>query len=180
MVVRKGRCCIMQPFDEEGQAEWSLEPRISVFLGGCCKMINDEDWREVVTGDLWVFPVTVYNPMRLDWDYSRLEDVAVEDMARQCQWEWRSALSADIIVFCVRLNRVDEPQRSLVEILGPVLTWLDGIGKEQKKLILCWCPSGYLGCSEVIAAGVKVVHHVEEIGVCIVHALMVKETKLDT
>ncbi|KAM7208341.1 hypothetical protein V8F20_001319 [Naviculisporaceae sp. PSN 640] len=69
--------------------------RKSVFLAGTT---SGNDWRGNVVRALSHLPVTVYNPLRTDWDSSWREDPSFKPFREQVDWELEMQEKADVIV----------------------------------------------------------------------------------
>ncbi|KAI1866769.1 hypothetical protein JX265_001142 [Neoarthrinium moseri] len=63
----------------------------TVFLAGTTT--GPPDWREMVSGELSSLPVTIFNPLRPDWDDSWTED----DFRKQVDWELSKQERADVV-----------------------------------------------------------------------------------
>ncbi|KAK3315771.1 hypothetical protein B0H66DRAFT_604088 [Apodospora peruviana] len=70
----------------------------SVFLAGTTTRTAGPDWRETLTNALSHLPVTIFNPMRTDWDSTWQEDPAFEPFREQVEWELDMQEHADIVV----------------------------------------------------------------------------------
>jgi hypothetical protein len=66
----------------------------SIFLAGTT---SRDDWREPFTAALSHLPVTVFNPLRLDWDRSWIEHPSFEPFREQVEWELDMQHSADLV-----------------------------------------------------------------------------------
>lgn len=69
--------------------------RKSVFLAGTT---SGTDWRQRVTRALSHLPVTIYNPLRADWDSSWREDPSFKPFREQVDWELDMQEQADVVV----------------------------------------------------------------------------------
>ena len=70
----------------------------SVFLAGTiAKNSHGVDWRDVVIEALSHLPVTIFNPLRPDWDSSWKEDVDFHPFREQVEWELDMQDHADIV-----------------------------------------------------------------------------------
>lgn len=72
-----------------------LTGKISIFLAGTT---SGDDWRENVTRALSHLPVTIYNPLRTDWDSLWREDPSFAPFREQVDWELEMQEIADIVV----------------------------------------------------------------------------------
>ncbi|KAK0742797.1 hypothetical protein B0T18DRAFT_413753 [Schizothecium vesticola] len=70
----------------------------SVFLAGTItKTARGVDWRDAVIEALSHLPVTIFNPLRPDWDSSWREDVEFHPFREQVEWELDMQDHADIV-----------------------------------------------------------------------------------
>lgn len=70
----------------------------SVFLAGTiAKTARGVDWRDVVIEALSHLPVTIFNPLRPDWDSSWKEDAEFHPFREQVEWELDMQDHADIV-----------------------------------------------------------------------------------
>jgi hypothetical protein len=72
--------------------------RRSVFLAGTTSRAAGPDWREALIEAISHLPVTIYNPLRADWDSSWREDVTFAPFREQVEWELDMQEKADVIV----------------------------------------------------------------------------------
>ncbi|KAK4039635.1 hypothetical protein C8A01DRAFT_36418 [Parachaetomium inaequale] len=70
----------------------------SVFLAGTTTPTPGPDWRETLTDALSHLPITVFNPLRADWDSSWREDVTFAPFRDQVDWELDMQEGADVVV----------------------------------------------------------------------------------
>lgn len=56
------------------------------------------DWRETLIGTLSHLPVTVYNPLRPDWESLLPEDATSTPFREQVEWELEMQQRADVVV----------------------------------------------------------------------------------
>ncbi|KAK0640750.1 hypothetical protein B0T16DRAFT_418408 [Cercophora newfieldiana] len=70
----------------------------SVFLAGTTTRTTGPDWREALTNAIAHLPVTIFNPLRVDWDSSWREDVDFPPFHEQVHWELDMQERADVIV----------------------------------------------------------------------------------
>jgi hypothetical protein len=76
----------------------AITGKISIFLAGTTSKTSGPDWRETLTAALTHLPVTIFNPLRLDWDSSWVEDIAFAPFREQTQWELDMQERADMVV----------------------------------------------------------------------------------
>ncbi|KAK1759912.1 hypothetical protein QBC47DRAFT_373312 [Echria macrotheca] len=67
----------------------------SIFLAGTA---IGHDWRESLTEALSHLPVTIFNPLRRDWDSSWREDISFAPFREQVEWELDMQEHADLVV----------------------------------------------------------------------------------
>lgn len=70
----------------------------SVFLAGSTSRTSEPDWRETLTKAISHLPVTVFNPLRADWDSSWREDITFAPFREQVEWELDMLERADVLV----------------------------------------------------------------------------------
>ncbi|KAL2134089.1 hypothetical protein VTI74DRAFT_1085 [Chaetomium olivicolor] len=70
----------------------------SIFLAGTTSRIGGPEWRETLTEALAHLPITIFNPLRPDWNSSWREDVSFAPFRVQVEWELDMQEQADIIV----------------------------------------------------------------------------------
>ncbi|KAK0616910.1 hypothetical protein B0T14DRAFT_568478 [Immersiella caudata] len=70
----------------------------SVFLAGTTSRTSGPDWRETLIDAIAHLPVTIFNPLRADWDSSWREDVDFPPFSEQVHWELDMQERADIVV----------------------------------------------------------------------------------
>ena len=68
----------------------------SVFLAGTTTKSSSPDWRQTLTEAVSHLPITVLNPLRLDWDHTW----GPEQISAQVEWELDMQERADIVVVC--------------------------------------------------------------------------------
>lgn len=66
----------------------------SVFLAGTTTKSSNVDWRQTLTEAVSHLPITVLNPLRLDWDHTW----GPEQISAQVEWELDMQERADIVV----------------------------------------------------------------------------------
>ena len=71
--------------------------RRSVFLAGTASRAAP-DWRETLIEAISHLPITIYNPLRADWDSSWREDVTFAPFREQVEWELDMQEKADVVV----------------------------------------------------------------------------------
>ncbi|KAI0100304.1 hypothetical protein GGR51DRAFT_359854 [Nemania sp. FL0031] len=102
-----------------------------VFLAGTTNPTGEGDWRESLSESLADQPLTIYNPLRPDWDSTWREDVSFEPYRKQVEWELDMQDTADIIV--VYFHPDTKAPISLLEL---------GLCAGKDKAIVV-CPEGY-------------------------------------
>jgi hypothetical protein len=70
----------------------------SVFLAGTTSKTTGPDWRESLLKGILFLPITIFNPLRHDWDSSWREDATFGPFREQVDWELEIQEKADIIV----------------------------------------------------------------------------------
>ncbi|KAJ9138768.1 hypothetical protein NKR19_g7711 [Coniochaeta hoffmannii] len=101
-----------------------FEYQSAVFLAGTT---TAPDWREELISSLSHEPITILNPLRLDWDSSWREDETFEPFREQVQWELDMQDKADLVVIYFGAN-TDAPI-SLLE--------LGLCARTNKALVVC-------------------------------------------
>ena len=67
----------------------------SIFLAGTTSC---HDWRKDLIDAIAHLPVTIFNPLRSDWDSSWREDIEFPPFAEQVHWELDMQEHADVVV----------------------------------------------------------------------------------
>ncbi|KAK4449723.1 hypothetical protein QBC34DRAFT_380179 [Podospora aff. communis PSN243] len=70
----------------------------SVFLAGTTSRASGPDWRETLIEALAHLPITIFNPLRADWNSSWREDVDFPPFYEQVHWELDMQERADVVV----------------------------------------------------------------------------------
>ncbi|KAI1122621.1 hypothetical protein F5Y10DRAFT_253635 [Nemania abortiva] len=112
----------------------SREPPLGakkVFLAGTTNPTGDGDWRESLIASLADQPLTIYNPLRLDWDSTWREDISFGPYREQVEWELDMQEAADVIV--VYFHPATKAPVSLLEL---------GLCASSGKAVVV-CPEGY-------------------------------------
>jgi hypothetical protein len=104
---------------------------MSVFLAGPTSQTDDRDWHEVLSESLADQPLTIYNPLRADWDSTWREDISFEPYREQVEWELDMQETVDIVV--LYFHPATKAPISLLEL---------GLCARTGKAIVC-CPQGY-------------------------------------
>jgi hypothetical protein len=78
----------------------AITGQISVFLAGTTSRTAGPDWREGLVDAISHLPVTIFNPLRPDWDGSWREDPTFTPFREQVIWELDMQEQADLIVVC--------------------------------------------------------------------------------
>ncbi|KAI1816735.1 hypothetical protein GGS20DRAFT_174346 [Poronia punctata] len=71
----------------------------SIFLAGTTTMVGNGNWRERLSASLSEYPITIFDPMRSDWDSTWREDVTFAPYREQVMWELDKQEKADLVVF---------------------------------------------------------------------------------
>lgn len=71
---------------------------VSVFLAGTTSRTSGPDWRETLTAAITHLPVSIFNPLRTDWDSSWREDITFTPFREQTEWELDMQERADVVV----------------------------------------------------------------------------------
>lgn len=103
----------------------------SIFLAGTTARTAEGDWREALTSALAHLPVTIFNPLRLDWGADWGEDISCAPFREQVEWELDMQEKADLVV--VYLHPVTDAPISLLEL---------GLCAPSGRAIV-FCPPGY-------------------------------------
>ncbi|KAI1422467.1 hypothetical protein F5Y12DRAFT_618323 [Xylaria sp. FL1777] len=103
----------------------------TIFLAGTTTPTNERDWREWLSELLADEPLTIYNPLRTDWDSTWREDISFEPYREQVEWELDMQEIADIVV--VYFHPASKAPISLLEL---------GLCARTGKAIVV-CPEGY-------------------------------------
>jgi hypothetical protein len=104
---------------------------MSVFLAGPTSQTDDRDWHEVLSESLADQPLTIYNPLRADWDSTWREDISFEPYREQVEWELDMQETVDMVV--LYFHPATKAPISLLEL---------GLCARTGKAIVC-CPQGY-------------------------------------
>ncbi|KAK0710067.1 hypothetical protein B0T26DRAFT_743278 [Lasiosphaeria miniovina] len=70
----------------------------SVFLAGTTSRTGGPEWRDVLADALAHLPVTIFNPLRHDWDSTWREDIDFAPFREQVEWELDMQERADVVV----------------------------------------------------------------------------------
>ncbi|GAW17628.1 hypothetical protein ANO14919_070870 [Xylariales sp. No.14919] len=130
----------------------------TVFLAGTTMSTDDGDWRERLGELLADQPLTLYNPLRPDWDSTWREDISFEPYREQVEWELDRQETADMVV--VYFHPASKAPISLLEF---------GLCARTGKATVV-CPEGYwkrgnvqIVCRRYGIEMVNDVHALEEI-----------------
>ena len=104
----------------------------SVFLAGTTSIVDNRDWRDLLSTALSDVPVTIYNPYRADWDNSWREDINFAPYREQVEWELEKQDKADIIV--IYFHPATQTPVSLIEF---------GLCARVPGKAIVFCPEGY-------------------------------------
>ncbi|KAJ8128550.1 hypothetical protein O1611_g5086 [Lasiodiplodia mahajangana] len=102
-----------------------------MFLAGTTNPTGDGDWRASLSESLADQPLTIYNPLRPDWDSTWREDISFGPYREQVGWELEMQEAADIIV--VYFHPATQAPISLLEL---------GLCARTGKAIVV-CPEGF-------------------------------------
>jgi hypothetical protein len=72
----------------------AITGKSTVFLAGTTTKSSSPDWRQTLTKAVSHLPITVLNPLRLDWDHTW----GPEQISAQVEWELDMQERADIVV----------------------------------------------------------------------------------
>ncbi|KAI0539123.1 hypothetical protein GGR58DRAFT_466081 [Xylaria digitata] len=103
----------------------------TIFLAGTTMPTDDRDWREHLSALLADQPLTLYNPLRPDWDSSWREDMSFEPYREQVEWELDMQEVSDVVV--IYFHPASKAPISLLE--------LGLCARTGKALVVC--PEGY-------------------------------------
>ncbi|KAI1272833.1 hypothetical protein F5Y07DRAFT_378500 [Xylaria sp. FL0933] len=103
----------------------------TIFLAGTTTPTEERDWREHLSELLAGEPLTIYNPLRTDWDSTWREDISFAPYRDQVEWELDMQEAADILV--VYFHPASKAPISLLEL---------GLCAKTGKAIVV-CPDGY-------------------------------------
>ncbi|KAK4176941.1 hypothetical protein QBC36DRAFT_328173 [Triangularia setosa] len=70
----------------------------TVFLAGTTTRTDGPEWRDTLFQSILHLPITVYNPLRPDWDSSWREDINFAPFREQVEWEFDMLNQADLVV----------------------------------------------------------------------------------
>ena len=104
-------------------------PGPSVFLSGSVA----GDWRDKIIRRLQHLPITIFNPVRHDWDSTWVERKTDPRFDEQVRWELDAQKRADIIVVYLAPS-IPSPISHLELGLG--------IGRQTGTVVVC-CPDGF-------------------------------------
>ncbi|KAL2257273.1 hypothetical protein VTK26DRAFT_393 [Humicola hyalothermophila] len=109
---------------------------LSVFLAGTTTGTyipgSPSDWRLALTNTILHLPITVFNPLRPDWDCTWREDATFPPFREQVNWELDMQRRAEVLVFY--FGPATDAPNGLLE-LGLCL----GVGVKEKKLVDVAC-----------------------------------------
>ncbi|GAP89444.1 hypothetical protein SAMD00023353_4000850 [Rosellinia necatrix] len=134
-----------------------------IFLAGSTSARDEPDWRERLIESLADQPLTIYNPLRLDWDATWHEDISDARYREQVEWELEMQELADVVV--VYFHPATQAPVSLLEL---------GLCARGGRAIVA-CPRGYWkrGNVEILCLryGIEMVEDVRAVGDAIVKKL---------
>lgn len=90
-----------------------------------------EDWQAKAISDLHNSSVTVFNPRRLDWDSSWIQDINQPQFLQQVEWELDHLEAASLILFYFDPNTK-----------SPITLMELGLLAAKKNLVVV-CPKGF-------------------------------------
>lgn len=129
--------------------------RRSLFLSGSTDAATTADWRAVVSRSLDHLPISIYNPLRPDWDSTWIPDISFEPFREQVEWELKMLESVDVIA--VYFSPRSESPITLLEL---------GLFTSTKKIVVA-CPKEFWrrGNVEIVCAryGVKMVENLDDL-----------------
>lgn len=105
----------------------------SIFMAGSIDMGKAEDWQTQLASSLKDHNVVLFNPRRVDWDSSWVQDISNDQFREQVEWEMEHLDKASIIVFY--FDPKGQAPITLLE-LGLHAT------REDQLLVVC-CPEGF-------------------------------------
>ena len=104
----------------------------SIFLAGTTTDVGAADWRQALSLSLSGYPVTIYNPVRADWDSTWREDAGFGPFRDQVLWELDRQAAADLVV--VYFHPASQAPVSLLEF---------GLSARVPGKVIAVCPEGY-------------------------------------
>jgi len=131
----------------------------TVFVAGTTK---GPDWRAAVKAALAAQPVTIFDPLRPDWDDSWREDPDFAPFREQVQWELDMQERADVIV--LYFHPAAEAPISLLE--------LGLCARRGRDRVVVACPEGYWKRGNVVLVcesfGIEVVGDLDSLVAAVV------------
>lgn len=150
-----------------------------LFLAGTTPVKHDEDsqqvvdWRTLVCKAVCDLPVTIFDPLRPDWDSSWVEDMDCPNFHQQVDWELSMQEQSSLIAFFFDTGR--DGHISLME-----LGLCAGRGSQQQAIV--GCPPGYVkrGNVQVVCAryGIHLVDSAEALAEAVRDAVLTSEEDL--
>ncbi|GAB7340167.1 hypothetical protein MBLNU457_6642t3 [Dothideomycetes sp. NU457] len=129
----------------------------TLFLSGRIPPPQQAQWQNELTNRLQHLPLTILNPLRLDWDSRWEAKTTFAPFNEQVNWELNGLKAADIVVAYFAPDS-DCP----VTLLEFGLT----VAQRAEKVV-CWCPGDYSkrGNVEIVCArkGVRVCETMDEV-----------------
>ncbi|TVY71523.1 hypothetical protein LSUE1_G005371 [Lachnellula suecica] len=144
----KSRCRVVK-------APTPFEPLTSpsIFLSG--SIDPPPLWQDTLTTSLSHLPVTILNPLRLDWDSSWREELSSPQFVQQVNWELDALERADVVV--VHFGPLAKAPITLMEL---------GLAARGQRVVVC-CPEGYWKRGNVLVVcgrlGIPVVDTLEQL-----------------
>ncbi|KAK0701184.1 hypothetical protein B0T21DRAFT_300689 [Apiosordaria backusii] len=115
----------------QAPARPAITGKITVFLAGTTTRTNGPDWRDTLFQSISRLPITVFNPLRTDWDSSWQEDIEFAPFREQVEWEFDMLNRADLVV--VYFGPQTDAPISLLEF---------GLSARSGRIIVC-CHKDY-------------------------------------
>lgn len=104
----------------------------SIFLSGSLPPPDTPCWRSRLIDSLSHLPITILNPLRLDWDPTWQEELSCPQFVEQVSWELHALEQADIVAVYFG-----------AETIAPVtLLELGLVAGKGKRVVVC-CQEGY-------------------------------------
>lgn len=104
----------------------NITHKYTIFLAGTTSKTGEPDWRQSLIDTISHQPVTVFNPLRTDWDATWREDYSDPRWVEQVEWELEMLDKANLIV--VFFHGVSPAPISLLEF---------GLWAREGKAIAC-------------------------------------------
>ncbi|KAK4149528.1 hypothetical protein C8A00DRAFT_37880 [Chaetomidium leptoderma] len=82
----------------QAPARPAITGKALVFLAGTTSRTSGPDWRESLTEAIGHLPITIFNPLRPDWNSTWREDVTFAPFREQVEWELDMQERAGVVV----------------------------------------------------------------------------------